>query len=470
MRAAPISLPWRREASATVRLAAPLVLTNLTQAMIQGTDVVLLGWLSARNLAASALGANLFVAFLVFGMGLVTASSPLLSRQLGRMPHSVRDVRRTVRQTMWAALTVAVPVLIILWHADTLLVALGQDPMLARDAALFVRALEWSLIPALLYLVLRSFVAALERPIWSMLIGTGGVIFNAIINYGLIFGAFGLPQLGLVGAGIGSTITQTAMFLGMATVVMVHPQFRRYRLFGNFWRSDWARYRQVWRLGAPIAVTLGLEVTVFNAAVFLMGLIGTAALAAHAVAIQICTFTFMVPLGLAQAATVRVGLAFGREDRDGIRRAGWTAFVMGVGFMALTACLLWVAPRPIVSLFLDLHEPANLPVVALAVTFLGVAAVFQIVDGAQAVAAGMLRGLHDTTVPMLFAAFGYWIVGLGVAVGLGFGLGWGGIGIWIGLASGLAVVAVLMITRWIRRDRLRLGRPSGDVVLHAPVA
>ncbi|WP_442679115.1 MATE family efflux transporter [Sphingomonas sp. ASY06-1R] len=470
MRAAPISLPWRREAGATVRLAAPLVLTNLTQAMIQGTDVVLLGWLSARNLAASALGANLFVAFLVFGMGLVTASSPLLSRQLGRMPHSVRDVRRTVRQTMWAALTVAVPVLIILWHADTLLVALGQDPMLARDAALFVRALEWSLIPALLYLVLRSFVAALERPIWSMLIGTGGVIFNAIINYGLIFGAFGLPQLGLVGAGIGSTITQTAMFLGMATVVMVHPQFRRYRLFGNFWRSDWARYRQVWRLGAPIAVTLGLEVTVFNAAVFLMGLIGTAALAAHAVAIQICTFTFMVPLGLAQAATVRVGLAFGREDRDGIRRAGWTAFVMGVGFMALTACLLWVAPRPIVSLFLDLHEPANLPVVALAVTFLGVAAVFQIVDGAQAVAAGMLRGLHDTTVPMLFAAFGYWIVGLGVAVGLGFGLGWGGIGIWIGLASGLAVVAVLMITRWIRRDRLRLGRPSGDVVLHAPVA
>jgi MATE family multidrug resistance protein len=470
MSATPPSLPWRREAGATARLAAPLVLTNLTQAMIQGTDVVLLGWLSARNLAASALGANLFVAFLVFGMGLVTASSPLLSRKLGGMPHSVRDVRRTVRQTMWAALTVAVPVLIILWHADTLLVALGQDPLLAQDAALFVRALEWSLVPALLYLVLRSFVAALERPIWSMLIGAGGVIFNAIINYGLIFGAFGLPQLGLVGAGIGSTITQTAMFIGMAAVVMLHPRFRRYRLFGNFWRSDWPRYRQVWRLGAPIAVTLGLEVTVFNAAVFLMGLIGTAALAAHAVAIQICTFTFMVPLGLAQAATVRVGLAFGREDRDGIRRAGWTAFVMGVGFMALTACLLWVAPRPIVSLFLDLHEPANLPVVALAVTFLGVAAVFQIVDGAQAVAAGMLRGLHDTTVPMLFAAFGYWVVGLGVAVGLGFGLGWGGIGIWIGLASGLAVVAVLMIARWVRRDRLRLGRPAGEVFLHAPMA
>lgn len=446
--------PWRREAGATLRLAAPLVLTNLTQAAIQATDVVLLGWLGPASLAAGALGANLFVAFFIFGMGLVTASSPLLSRKLGGMPHSVRDVRRTVRQTMWAALTLSAPVLIILWHADSLLIALGQDPVLAAQAASFVRALEWGLVPALFYLVLRSFVAALERPIWSLMIGATGVIFNAVINYGLIFGALGLPRLGLVGAGIGSTITQTAMFLGMTLVVLLHPRFRRYRLFGRFWRADWARYRDVWRLGAPIAITLGLEVTVFNAAVFLMGLIGTDALAAHAVAIQICTFTFMVPLGLAQAATVRVGLAFGRHDADAISRAGWTAFILGVGFMAFTACLLWIVPRPIVSLFLDLHDPANLPVVNLAVAFLGVAAVFQIVDGAQAVGAGMLRGLHDTKVPMLYAAFGYWVVGLGVAVGLGFGLRWGGVGIWIGLACGLAIVSVLMIGRWNRRHRL----------------
>jgi len=471
MTAASSSHSWRREAGATLRLASPLVLTNLTQAMIQATDVVLLGWLGPRSLAAGALGANLFVAFLVFGMGLVTASSPLLSRQLGGMPHSVRDVRRTVRQTMWAALTVSVPVLIILWHADALLILLGQEPALARDAAAFVRALEWGIVPALFYLVLRSFVAALERPVWSLVIGAAGVVFNALVNYGLIFGAFGLPRLGLIGAGVGSTITQSAMFAGMAMVVLWHPRFRRYRLFGHFWRSDWARYRDVWRLGAPIAMTLGLEVTVFNAAVFLMGLIGTDALAAHAVAIQICTFTFMVPLGLAQAATVRVGLAFGREDRLAIARAGWTALVLGVGFMTFTAALLWIVPRPIVGLFLDLHEPADLPVVNLAVTFLGVAAVFQIVDGAQAVGAGMLRGLHDTTVPMIYAALGYWVIGLGVAVGLGFGLHWDGIGIWIGLACGLAVVAVLMILRWIRREALGLGA-GGDAHPHMalPVA
>jgi MATE family multidrug resistance protein len=457
MLAPPIpSRVWRQEAAATLRLAGPLVLTNLTQAGIQATDVVLLGWLGPRSLAAGALGNNIYVAFLIFGMGLVTAASPLLSRKLGGMPHSVRDVRRTVRQTMWAAVTIAIPVMLLLWHSESLLILMGQDPGLAAQAALFVRALEWGFLPALFYLVLRSFVAALERPAWSLLIGVAGVIFNACLNYSLIFGAFGLPPLGLMGAGIGSAITQTMMFAGLAIVVSLHPRFRRYRLFGHFWRADWARYATVWRLGAPIAMTLALEVTIFNAAVFLMGLVGTAALAAHAVAIQIASFTFMVPLGLSQAATVRVGLAFGRRDPAGIARAGWLAWALGVGFMTLTACLLWAMPRPIVGLFLDTANPAEADVVNLAIAFLGIAALFQIVDGAQAVGAGMLRGLHDTKIPMLFAAFGYWVVGLGVALWLGFHLHWGGVGIWIGLASGLAVVAVLMLARWLRRDRIGL--------------
>jgi len=448
--------PWRRESAATLRLAGPLVLTNLTQAGIQATDVVLLGWLGSRSLAAGALGNNLYIACLIFGMGLVTAASPLISRQVGSMPHSVRDVRRTVRQTMWAVVTIACPVMLLLWHAESLLVLMGQDPVLAAQAAQFVRALEWGFVPALFYLVLRGFVAALERPIWSLVIGIAGVIFNACLNYSLIFGAMGLPRLGLVGAGIGSSITQTMMFAGLAIVISRHARFRRYHLFGRFWRADWARYATVWRLGAPIAMTLGLEITIFNAAVFLMGLVGTAALAAHAVAIQIASLTFMVPLGLSQAATVRVGLALGRRDAAGITRAGWTSWCLGVGFMTLAACLLWAAPRPIVGLFLDTHSAADAEVVQLAVSFLGIAALFQIFDGAQAVGAGMLRGLHDAKIPMLFAAFGYWVIGLGIALWLGFGLHWGGIGIWIGLASGLAVVAVLMLARWLRRERIGL--------------
>jgi MATE family multidrug resistance protein len=246
------------------------------------------------------------------------------------------------------------------------------------------------------------------------------------------------------------------MFVGMAVIVIRHRRFRRYRLFGRFWRPDWRRFLDVWKLGLPIAVTLGLEVTIFNAAVFIMGLFGTASLAAHAIAIQIAALSFMVPLGLAQAVTVRVGLALGRNDPAGITRAGWTSFTLGVGFMALMALVMISVPHSLVYLFLDESDPANAPVIGLAVSFVTVAALFQIVDGAQAVGAGMLRGLHDTAVPMIYAAFGYWVIGLGVGLGLAFGLGWQGIGVWVGLAAGLAVVAVLMLVRWVRRARLGL--------------
>jgi multidrug resistance protein, MATE family len=448
--------PWRDEISATAALAGPLVLTNLAQAGIQATDVLLLGWLGARELAAASLGSNLYIAFLIFGMGLVMAASPMLARQLGRQKHSVREVRRTVRQALWAAATITLPVWLALWHAEALLRLLGQDPVLSADAQSFVRPLMFGFLPALWYLVLRAFVAALERPAWALLISLAGIIFNAVLNYGLIFGAFGLPRLGLVGAGIGSSITQMLMFLGMVLLVYRHRLFRRYHLLGRFWRADWPRYAQVWRLGLPIALTLSLEVTVFNAAVFLMGLIGTASLAAHAIAIQIASLTFMVPLGLSQAVTVRVGLAFGRGDPAGIGRAGWTAFVMGVGFMSVMAVLMLVAPRTLVGLFLDDTLPVNREVFPLAISFLYVAALFQVFDGAQAVGAGMLRGLQDTSVPMIFAAFGYWVIGMGTAVWLGFGLGWAGLGIWIGLAAGLAVVSALMVTRWMGRKRLGL--------------
>ena len=441
---------------ATFRLAYPLVLTNLTQALIHATDVVLLGWLGARALAAGALGINLYTAFLIFGLGLVTAAAPMLARELGARRHSVREVRRTVRQAMWAAAAIAFPVWLMLWNSEAILLALGQDPGLAADAAIFVRALQWGLLPALFYYVLRSFVAALERPIWSLVVAGVAVVCNALLNYVLIFGKLGLPALGLLGSGIGSATTNLLMFVGLALVVTRQKRFRRYRLFGRFWRSDWSRFAEVWRLGLPIGITLALEITIFNAAVFIMGWFGTASLAAHAIAIQIAALSFMVPLGLSQAVTVRVGLALGRGDPDGITRAGWTSFVLGVAFMGLMGLVMISVPHTLVYLFLDESDPANAPVISIAVSFLAVAALFQIVDGAQAVGAGMLRGLHDTTIPMIYAALGYWGIGLATGLALAFGLDWRGFGIWVGLAAGLAVVAVLMITRWTARERLGL--------------
>jgi MATE family multidrug resistance protein len=190
-----------------------------------------------------------------------------------------------------------------------------------------------------------------------------------------------------------------------------------------------------------------------------MGWIGAPAVAAHAVALQLAALTFMVPLGLGQAATVRVGFALGRRDEPGIARAGWTGWVIGVAFMGAMALVMWIIPRELVTLFLR-DVPANALVIGLAISFLKVAAAFQLVDGAQVIGAGMLRGLHDTRWPLIFALIGYWGIGLGIGAWLAFAADWKGVGIWVGLASGLAAVAVLMLARWVLRDRLGLTRPS----------
>ena len=287
----------------------------------------------------------------------------------------------------------------------------------------------------------------------------GGILLNALLSWSLIFGHFGLPAFGLVGGGIGSTLTWIMLCGALIAVILREKRFRRFRLFGNWWRFDGQRTLAMVRLGWPIGLTMALEMGVFALAAYFMGWLGAPAVAAHAIALQISALTFMVPLGLGQAATVRVGLALGRSDEDGVTRAGWTSWVMGVGFMGAMALLMWAFPRHLVTLFLN-DVPANATVIALAVSFLRVAAAFQLVDGAQVIGAGMLRGLHDTRWPLFFALVGYWVVGLGIGIWLAFGRDWRGVGIWVGLAAGLAAVAVLMLLRWVIRDRLGLTRPA----------
>jgi len=450
-----ISKPWTDELRATVALAWPLILSNLTMALIGATDVVLMGWLGPHPLAASALGLNLTFVLILLGIGVVTASSPMMATALGARASAVRDVRRSFRQACWVAICIALAAWVLLWNAEALILRLGQEPALARDAEIFLHGYMWSILPFLLFQAMRNFLSALERPTWIFIVSALGIVLNAIVSWALIFGRLGLPALGIFGGGLGSSIVWSVLALGLAMVIVTDRKFRRFHLFGRFWRADWPRFRHIWRLGLPIGLTMAFEGAVFSAAAYLMGLIDAASIAAHAVALQIAAISFMVPLGLGQAATVRVGRALGRRDPEAIARAGWTAWLLGIGFMAAMALIIWLFPRDLMILFLD-DTPANARVIELGVSFLALAAAFQIVDGAQVVGAGMLRGLHDTQRPMLFALFGYWVVGLGVGVWLAFRIGWQGVGIWTGLASGLGVVAALMIARWMMRDRLGL--------------
>ncbi len=442
---------WLKELRATGALSLPLALAQLGHIAINTTDILMIGRLGPGALASAALGGALYFAVMLFGVGIVSVVAALAAQAHGgRKP---RDVRRVVRQGLWVATCFCLPALVVMAFAEPFLLLLHQPVAAARGAAIYMDALMWALPPTLWFIVLRGFMSALGRPrpvLWVML---SGVAVNVILDYALIFGHFGAPKLGVLGAGIASALVNAAMFLGLLWIAVRSRPFRRYAILARLWRADWPRFIQIARLGAPVGITLLLEIALFTAALFLMGLIGTVEIAAHQIAIQTAAVTFMVPLGISHAAVVRVGQAYGRGDVDGIVRAAWVALGLSTVFMSAMAVIFWLAPRQIVGLFLDLGTPENRAVVEVAISLVMVAAVFQIVDGAQAVAMAVLRGVNDTRTPMYLAAIGYWGIGFGGSALLGFGLGMGAVGIWIGLALGLATVSIMALARFHWRDR-----------------
>lgn len=445
---------WGEELRATFSLAWPLVIAQLAQNALHTTDVILLGWLGPTYLAAGTLGTTFFMPFLLFGVGVVGAVAPLVAQARGA--RNIKAIRRIVRQGFWVAILLAALLLPIVLQIRPIYQFLGQDPVVTGMAEQFVQIVAWSLFPAVGIITLRSFLSAFDATRAVLVITVLGVVVNALVAYALIFGNFGLPRLELRGAAIATLITNIIMFLVMLTYVIRHRRFGRFHILMNFWKPDWGHFRSIFIIGTPIALTVLAEVGMFTAAALLMGRIGTDEIAAHAVALQCASMAFMVPLGLGIAATVRVGVAYGRRDPEGIHKAGWMAFMLGTGFMAVSCLAFLFFGRPVVSLFLNPAVEANANAVGLAVSFLAIAGIFQLADGAQVTAAHALRGLSDTKIPMLLAILGYWLVGLPTSYVLGIVLNWRGVGIWTGLAVGLTFVAVVLVTRFALRERLGL--------------
>jgi MATE family multidrug resistance protein len=446
----------REELGATTRLALPLIGTNLLQMAIYSVDVIFVARLGPEALAASSLSVSI-TGLLMWAMsGLVGGASPLIAAELGRNRHAVREVRRTFRMGAWLAVISGALCMGVCLGGEAFMLWTGQKPRVAALAGDFMTILIWTMPPLILASHLRNTVSALGMPFASTIITAGAVAVNALGNYALIYGHFGLPALGLNGSAVASVITGVAMLAAYAVVIQANRRLRRFVLWGRWWRADWERLRQMLVLGLPIAATIIAEAGLFSAAAFLMGRIGEAELAGHTIALQLAALSFQVPFAIGQAATIRVGMAYGARDPLWAARAGNIAIAIGIGFMGLMALLIWGFPRTILRVYVDPDAPANARMVGFAVQFLMVAAAFQLFDGAQAVAAGALRGLQDTRVPMLIAVLGYWIPGFGLAVGLGFLTDLRGTGVWIGLATGLVVVAILLLTRWSRRERLGL--------------
>jgi MATE family multidrug resistance protein len=438
---------WIAEGRELLKLAAPLVLTQLSQMAIMTTDVVMLGRLGKAALASAALGNTVFFFTWLVGCGPVAAVAPLIAHILGANPKDRAGVRNAVRMGFWSVLILSVPLIALLLCTRPILLLLGQQPELAAGAGKFTAMLCWGLPFSLGYQVLRNFSAALSRPKASMWVMAIGILFNAAGDYALIFGHFGLPRLGIIGAGLASASSYAFGFLAMAVVVHLIPELAKFRVFRRFHRPHFRTLIEVFRLGMPIGLTMIFEAMLFNAATLIMGTFGTASVAAHQIALNVPSITFMVPLGIGMAATIRVGLAAGAGDGEAVRRAGYSALLMGAGFMTLTGVALWLFPGEIASLYFA-DDARNADVIALAAVFLRVAAAFQIFDGLQVVGAMSLRGLKDAHMPMWIAGLSYWLGGFPVCLWLAFARHMHGLGIWIGLATGLFFAAALMCGRF----------------------
>ncbi len=460
----PIS--WREEIAATLALAWPLVLAQLAQFSLQITDVIMMGWLGREALAAGSLAAALLHPVVVFGIGALSAVSPMVAQAIGAKDYT--SVRRSARQGIWVAFVISVLIMILLYQSQHIYALGGQMPGLSAEAARYLNFAAIGVFPSLGFVALRSLVTAHSETRIILVTTIASFFVNFAGNYLLMFGKFGFPALGLAGAGISTSVVQTFVFIFLALYVVFKKSYRKYDLLARFWKPDWPRFFELFRIGIPIGLMVMVEVGLFAAAVFLMGWIGTDALAAHTVAVQLASLAFMVPLGLSQATTVRTGLAYGARCLEGIHRAGWVSVLISALFNSISCASFLLFPHFLVGLYLDPTVAANSVPFALAVSYLAYAGLFQLVDGLQATMAGALRGLSDTNVPMLIAIVGYWICGLPISYFCGFILGWEGEGIWLGLASGLAITAASLTYRFINRERLGLVKFSNRAILEVP--
>ena len=433
------------ELRATLALAAPLAAANLAQMAMGVTDMVMVGRLGALPLAAAGLGAMLYFTGGVVLQGILSAVAPLAAHALGAGNRAAAG--RIGGAGLALALLLALPFVAALTSLDRLLQLLGYNAALAAEIGRFLRAIAWGGPAFLGFAVLRSLLAALSHTRAVMAVLLLCVVGNAGLNWVLIYGHLGAPALGVAGSGYASATNQWLILAGLALCARIMPGLAGLRVLHSALFLGRNEMASIFRLGLPIGGIMGVEVGVFLAAGILIGLLGTAALGAHQLVLNCAGITFMVPLGIGQAATVRVAYELGAGRVLAARRAGFVALALGIGFMSATAVVLWTVPAAIISVYIDIADPANRATVQIARRLLVIAALFQVFDGMQVIAAGVLRGYKDTMVPMLLAGLGYWGAGFGGGWLLALPLGYGAVGLWWGLALGLAVVAILLTVR-----------------------
>ncbi|WP_171207767.1 MULTISPECIES: MATE family efflux transporter [unclassified Ruegeria] len=443
-------MTYRGHVRAITVLGLPLIGGHLAQFAIGLTDTVMLGWYGVEALAAVTLASSYFFVLFLFGAGFGWAVMPMVATAAAEEDQT--RIRRSTRMGLWLSLIYSVIMMPLLWWSYPVLIAIKQEPQVAETASEYLRIAGWGLFPALLVMVMKSYLAALERTQIVLWITVVAAVVNGLTNYALIFGNWGAPELGVQGAAIASVVTQIVSLLCVVIyAVRVLPE---HSLFQRFWRPDWDMFMSVLRLGVPIGLTTLAEVSLFAASAVMMGWLGPVPLAAHGIALNLASATFMVHLGLSNVATIRAGNALGRQDRAHLEKGAVTVTVMSLIMSLATIILFLTCAEPLISLFMKSGDPQRPEILMIGTGLLAMAALFQLVDGAQVIALGLLRGLQDAKAPMVMAALSYWVIGLPASYYFGFVQGMNGIGVWLGLVLGLACAAVLLMARfWLHAVR-----------------
>jgi MATE family multidrug resistance protein len=442
------SITWRAHFSAILRLGLPLIGGHLAQIAIGVTDTVMLGWYGVGALAAGALGASVFNVLMLVGSGFAFAVMPLVAGAVTRSDDD--QLQGVTRMGLWLSAAFAVAVLPLMYWSGALLF-FGQDPEVAANAQNYLRIAGWGMFPALFAMVGKSVLSALERTrviLWVTVLAAG---CNAVVNWVLIFGNLGFPELGLRGAATASLMAHAAALGGIVIYTRVWNAPNRHSVFAGVRAPDWPRLLQVFSLGWPIGITMLAEAGLFTASAIMVGLLGEAPLAAHGIAMQLASVTFMVHLGLSQVATVRAGQAMSADDPVSLRRGAIVVAVCSAAFAAVAISVFLLAPEFLIGLFLSLDDVRAPEIVPIATSLLLAAALFQFADGAQVIALGLLRGLQDTRAPMIIAGVIYWCVAAPAGYLLAFKVGLGGQGVWFGLVIGLGLAAIGLCYRFVRR-------------------
>lgn len=439
--------PIRTEIRESLHLTIPLASAQVAQAATGFVDTVMMGWLGQETLAGGGIAATTFTTMLVIATGIVIGVSPLIAEAYGA--GNKARIQQLTRQGIWLSLILTIPGMLLLGQIDSLS-QFGLAENIVMLAKTFLTIMQWGFLPALMLAMLKSVVSSLSQPQPITLVVVIGTLFNAIGNYILGFGKLGFPALGIQGIAWASVMSNWLMLMLLIIYICQHKQLKIYNLFELLDWIDLKILQELIWLGVPIAISFAFEIGLFTTTTYLMGILGTDILAAHQIVFQTIAVIFMIPLGMSFATTIRVGQWIGQQNAEGVRLSAYVSMWMGGLFMTVMAITLLLFPHLVISLYLDIDNPENKSAIALATSMLNIAAISQILDGVQTTAAGALRGLQDTRVPMLLSFLAFWGIGLTCGYILGFRLGFGGVGLWLGQLIGVSVAAGLFVWRFQR--------------------